>query len=335
MNVKMTDELELLSIGDASLDVFITPTESETFCQLDDKDCLLCFTYGDKIPVADLQFSIGGNAANNAVGTKRLGVKSGVVLTLGDDNIGNQISEKLVKEGVDTSCVFRQKGKNSNYSTVVVSSGERTIFSYKPPREYCFPEKLPETKWIYLTSMGESFPPIYKKVVDHVKSNLEIKLAFNPGSRQIRAGTEKIRDVLEASFAVYVNRKEAEILTDFKDSQGKEKDLLQVLSALGPKISIITDGGNGSFVYNGEKFFKAGVMPVDAYERTGAGDSFGSGCLAALIKEKPLEEALMWGTVNAASVIGYAGSQKGLLTLEEMHNWLNRATSCEVVVEEF
>ena len=62
------NKLELLSIGDASLDVFVTPTESETHCRVDDKECFLCFSYGDKIPVKSLDFSIGGNAVNNAVG---------------------------------------------------------------------------------------------------------------------------------------------------------------------------------------------------------------------------------------------------------------------------
>src|SRR4030067_3781989 len=100
-------ELDLLSIGDASMDVFITPTESETLCRVDDKECFLCFSYGDKIPVKDLEFSVGGNAANNAVGTKRLGVKSAAGLTLSDDNIGNQISAKLGSEGVDTSFITR------------------------------------------------------------------------------------------------------------------------------------------------------------------------------------------------------------------------------------
>lgn len=328
-------DLELLSIGDASLDVFITPTESETLCRLDHKDCLVCFSYGDKIPVKDLEFSIGGNAANNAVGTKRMGIKSSVLLTLGDDDIGHQIVEKLIKESVDTSYVFRQKGTTSNYSVIVVYGGERTIFTYKTPREYDFPEGLPKTPWIYLTSMGESFKPVYDKVVEFIKQNTEIKLAFNPGSRQIRVGTDALRNVLEVTYAAYVNRKEAEILTDFDDSQGKERELLSALSSLGPKVSIITDGANGSYVYDGSRFIKAGVLPVDAYERTGAGDAFGAGCISALIKGESFEEALLWGTLNSASVIGYVGAQKGLLKEEEMPAWLERAKSCKVEVGEF
>ena len=181
----MSKSLDLLTIGDASLDVFITPTESETLCQLDDRECLICFSYGDKIPTKDLQFSVGGNAANNSVGASRLCVKSAAVLTLGDDDIGNQINAKLEKEGVDTGFAVQQKGTTSNYSTVVIYSGERTIFTYKTPREYEFPKELPRTPWVYLTSMAESFPPVYEKVAQHIRNNPDTKLAFNPGSRQM------------------------------------------------------------------------------------------------------------------------------------------------------
>jgi sugar/nucleoside kinase (ribokinase family) len=331
----MENNLELLSIGDSSMDVFINPTESEALCQLHDKDSLICFTYGDKIPVKSLEFSIGGNAVNNAVGTRRLGVRSGVVLTLGDDGIGNQIIETLKKEQVDTTFVIQQPSTTSNYSTVINYSGERTILTYKAPRSYEFPVRLPATPWVYLTSMGDSFRPFYNHLVDWLKKTQNVKLAFNPGSRQFRAGLEAIKDVLQVTYIVYVNRKEAEKLTGMEDSQNKEKELLKALSGLGPKISIITDGVNGSFVFDGQKYIRAGVIPIDAYERTGAGDAFGTGCLSALIKGKTFEEALLWGTVNSASVIGYTGPQKGLLKEEEMLEWLERARSSGVEVKEF
>ncbi len=328
-------DFELFSIGDASLDAFLFPTESETLCQLNDHDSLICFSYGDKIPVKDLEFSIGGNAANNAVGTRRLGIKTAVCLTLGEDEIGNQIVEKLMKDNVDTSCVFRESDKRSNYSLALNYSGERTLFTYKDDMEYRLPDELPTAGWMYLTSMGDEFAKTYQKIVDWVKSHSEIKLAFNPGSRQIRAGYEAIKNVLAASEIVYVNRKEAEIISDFGDSTGKDKELLDKLSSLGPKTPIITDGPNGSFSLRDGKYYKAGVLPVDAYERTGAGDAFGAGFLAAIIKGKKTEEAMIWGTANSASVIGFIGAQKGLLHEEQMTEWLDRAKSCDVFAGEF
>ena len=329
------DELDLLTIGDASLDAFIFPTESEALCQRNDKDALICFSYGDKIPVRDLEFSIGGNAANNAVGTRRLGIKSAVNLTLGEDDIGNQIVEKLIKEGVNTSYVFRQAGKRSNYSLAINYSGERTIFTYKDEIDYQFPTDLPQSKWFYLTSMGDSFAETYSKVVEFVKQTPDSKLVFNPGSRQVRAGVEAIKNVLAVSYMVYINREEAEKISGFKESRGKEKELLEKISLLGPKVPVITDGPNGSYALYEGKYYKAGVMPVDAYERTGAGDAFGSGCLSALIKGKDITEALLWGTINSASVIGYVGAQRGLLNEQSLTEWLERAKSSGVEVKGF
>jgi len=105
----MNPKFDLLSIGDSSMDVFITPTESEALCILDDKECLICFSYGDKIPVKNIDFSVGGNAANLAVGAVRLGLKTGLALTLGDDFIGREIVEKLKKEVQELKTAKRQE----------------------------------------------------------------------------------------------------------------------------------------------------------------------------------------------------------------------------------
>lgn len=328
-------DFDLLTIGDASLDVFVRPTESEQLCKIDTKECYIAFSYGDKIPVKSLDFSVGGNAANNAVGVTRLGVKAALVLTLGDDIVGREIVESLQKEGLDLTYVIEQPATTSNYSTAITYSGERTIFVYHAPRSYEFPVQLPVTAWAYLTSMGETFRPFYIHLAEWLKKNPTVKLAFNPGSYQMRAPIEHIQDILSLTHVIFVNREEAEKLTNFGDSNGNDKELLIALSKMGPKVSIITDGGKGSYVYDGQRFVKAGILPVDAYERTGAGDAFGSGCLAAIIKGKTLEEALIWGTINSASVIGYVGPQKGLLRESEMPEWMERVRSSGVEVMEF
>lgn len=328
-------QLNLLSIGDASMDSFVTPSESEIQCKLDTKECYVCFSYGDKIPVKNLDFSVGGNAANNAVGVTRLGLRTAIVITLGDDNIGHQIIASLEKEQVDQTYVIEQAETSSNYSIVINYGGERTIFTYHAPRSYEFPVALPKVPWVYLTSMGQSFSPFYKHVADWLTKNPDIKLAFNPGSWQIRAGVEAIGNILSHTYLLFVNRQEAEKLAGNNGSSGKERELLESVNKLGPKLVVVTDGENGAFLFDGTKFLKVGILPVDAYERTGAGDAFGSGFLSAVLYGKSLDEALLWGTVNSASVIGYTGPQKGLLKKEDLNTWLERCKTSEVKVEEF
>jgi sugar/nucleoside kinase (ribokinase family) len=326
---------DLISIGDASIDTFMTPLESETLCRIDTKECFIGFSFGSKIPVKNLEFSIGGNAANNSVGARRLGINSAIVLTLGTDPVGDMIVERLKTEGVDPTYIIQQPSTTSNYSTIINYSGERTILVYHAPRSYEFPVQLPAVPWIYLTSMGESFRPFYNHLTDWLQKNPTTKLAFNPGSWQLRSEYKDIESIMKLAYLIFVNREEAEKLTQFGESTGKDRDLLIALNKLGPKICVITDGANGAMSYdsiNG-KFYKAGVMPVDAYERTGAGDAFGTGCLSALIHGKNIDEALLWGTCNSASVIGYTGSQKGLLKEAEMQVWLERAKSSGVKLE--
>lgn len=318
------------------MDVFMTPVEGETTCKMDTKQCLISFSYGDKIPVRNLEFSIGGNAANNSIGASRLGISTAVVLTLGDDNVGESILKKLGNEGVDITYVVQQPSTSSNYSTIINFSGERTIFVHHAPRSYEFPVNLPVAPWVYLTSMGESFRPFYIHLVEWIKNNPQIKLAFNPGSWQMRSNFEDIQDVMGLSYLIFVNKEEAIQLT--KLGKGiEDRDLLIALNRLGPKICVVTDGENGATAYDGinGKFLKIGVLSVDLYEKTGAGDAFGAGVLSALIHGKTLDEALVWGTCNSASVVGHTGSQKGLLKLDDMEMWLTRAGTNGVNVVQF
>src|SRR3989344_6023019 len=130
MDNQNSNNLDLLTVGDASIDTFLTPAESEALCRIDTKECLIAFSYGAKLPVRSLEFSVGGNAANNAVGVKRLGINVGLVLTLGHDIVGNTIVEKLREEEVDLTYVIQQPETSSNYSTIINYSGERTILTY-------------------------------------------------------------------------------------------------------------------------------------------------------------------------------------------------------------
>lgn len=334
----MSDKFELISFGEATFDVFIKPEESDVFCQIDTEKSFVAFSYADKIPVTEFATSLGGNAANNAVGSSRLGLATAVVLTLGDDEIGERIFKKLADESVETSFVSVSPNTPSSYSTIVRYSGERTIFVYHPKREYQFPKDLPSSSWAYLTSMGENFAPFYEKVAEWVAAN-NIKLAFNPGGRQIKAGAGALARILTLCEIIFVNREEAGELTGIppKDKPGTEDDrqLLRGLLTLGPKKAVITDGPNGSFATDGGKFWRCGIIPEKVVERTGVGDAFGTGVLAALILGKSLAEAILWGTANSTSVIGSVGAQNGLLKKEELSAWLGKARSAGVEAREF
>jgi ribokinase len=96
---------------------------------------------------------------------------------------------------------------------------------------------------------------------------------------------------------------------------------------LGPKIIVITDGPKGAYASDGVNawFMPIYPDPKAPISRTGAGDAFASTFVSALALGKSIEEALTWAPINSMSVVQYIGAQKGLLTLEQLQEFLAKA----------
>ncbi|MBI2622217.1 carbohydrate kinase family protein [Candidatus Microgenomates bacterium] len=315
----MPNLFDIVVIGDCSIDTFLGIHEASLHCKLNRKDCQICFQYGGKIPVDNLHFLVGGNAANTAVGFSRLGLKSAIITTIGADEVSDKIKNTLRREGVRTEFIHKETGTSSNFSVSINFQGERTLFTYHVKREHQLPE-LPTTNWIYLTSLGDYWQKAYEETRRFTRGN-NIKLAFGPGSHQLEGEPTLLQEVLTSTTVLFVNKEEAQKIVDEKEENiGK---LLVALKKLGPKTVSITDGLNGSWaIAEDGNVFQAGVRPANIVERTGAGDSYAAGFLSALFYELPIPVAMAWGAVNAGSVIEKVGAQTGLLTREEMEKKL-------------
>lgn len=316
---------DMLSLGPARMDVFIKLPDDqiEETCSIDRKRCMISLAFGEKIPIQSINFAVGGNTGNNAVGLVRLGRKVAMAGTMGDQWTDKQAMEMLKAEGVETKYICFAQGK-AGFGVVLNYAEERTILSYYPKAECTFPtEPDLEAGWLYLTTAGEEYVDFYKQAVGAAEK-WGAKMAFNPGSRQIKAGLENIRFVMEKAEILFVNKEEvAHLLRKMVDADIKE--LLVGLKAVGVKVAVITNGPDGTYLFDGQKFWHMPIVDAPVVERTGAGDAFGSGFLAAVMHGKSYEEALRWGTVNSASVLGYIGPQAGLLNTQQMEEWLEKS----------
>lgn len=308
-------QYDLISIGDSTIDVFleISPTDTQSVCQLREEECLVCFDYGSKIPVETIMRVAGvGNAANNAIGTTRLGLKTAIYTVIGSDKDSQEIKQVFLDEDVSTEYLVMENGKRANLSTVINYSGERTIFVYHESRNYNLPDLAP-SKWVYYTSVAKGHKSLHTQIPEYVRKT-GAKLGFNPGSYQLREGLEVLKPILEITAILSVNREEAHMLAggDLEDTKG----LFNKLKEAGPQLILITDGRNGSYAsYDGREIWHIGI-PEDSpvVERTGCGDAYTTAFIAALIQGKELPEAMLWGTMNATSVIQHVGAREGLLT---------------------
>jgi sugar/nucleoside kinase (ribokinase family) len=286
--------------------------------------------FGDKIPVTSIEFCIGGNTGNNAVGLARLGYGVGMAGTMGGEWVDQRAMEVLKSEGVNVDYMAMEPGK-FGFGVIINYQGERTILSYYPESEcnFTLAGKEVRSEWVYLTTAGQDYECFYEDAVKWARDG-GVKIAFNPGSRQIKDGIEKLKYAYEATDLLFVNREEAVKLLKIQDTRYKMQTLLEGLRSVGPKIVVVTDGPEGAYAFDGQKALFMPTVPAPVVERTGAGDAFGSGFMAAHLAGKKLEECLKWGACNSASVLGYVGPQKGLLMRAQMEEWLEKSNSVAV-----
>jgi ribokinase len=316
--------IDILTIGDSSIDLFMKVANDAVVPELgkENESPKICFYHGTKIPVEHFETSIAGNAVNVAVGCATLGLKTAVYTELGDDSGAERIIEELKELGVNTKFCKKNKDIDTNLHSIIVYGGERTIFSYHGPKNYQV-RNWGSPKWIYYTSLGEGFEKFQTELVDHIKNtNKKTGIAFNPGTLQMKAGVDSLRDILSIADILFVNKEETTKLTGASDEETNNsvESLHKKLQELGPKLTVITNGKAGSTAHDGTTMEKEGIYSDDrpVLDKTGAGDAYSSGFLSAIVYGKPLKEALRWGAINAGNVIKEIGAIKGLTSKEQI-----------------
>lgn len=310
---------DFIAIGDAGVDTLVELGDASVHCTINKKQCELCLRYADKILVDGMVSKTAYNGMNAAVGAARLGLKTAIFATVGGDANGRRVLDVMKREGVSTDYVKVEKKLRTNASVVLNYKGERSILVYHEDYHYKLP-KLDRTKWFYLTTMGKRWPSVYEGIARVVRKT-GAKLSFNPGSHQLKAGAKKLKSVLEVTTVLFINKEEAQLFTKLGD-KADFKMLLRAMRKLGAEIAVITDGPKGSYVHDGEKYYKLPIFPAPIVERTGAGDSFGTAFTVALCYGKDIREAMRWGTMDSAGVIQKIGPQDGLVKLADMRRVL-------------
>ncbi len=318
-------KLDFVAIGDITTDAFIELEDAEIHSHVNSEQKLLCLRFGDKVPYEDVVIVPAvGNSPNAAVSAHRLGLNSAIATNIGDDTYGKEDMEALKKEGVNTDYVVINKGKKSNYHYVLRHKEERTILVKHYEYPYALPSFETPPTWIYLSSLGENSVPFHHEIADYVKNNPEVKLAFQPGTFQIKLGYETLKDIYQETELFFCNKEEAKRILK-QQSEEDIKKLLHGMHELGPRIVVITDGPDGANAYDGNEMWHMPMYPDPAppVDRTGAGDSFSSTFTAALALGHDIPTALSWGPINSMNVVQYIGAQEGLLTREELMKHLD------------
>jgi len=351
---------DFITIGGATEDITFYTGEGLLIANRKDilRQKLMAFEYGAKVKIDHSNSTFGGGAANAAVSFSRLGFKAAALIAVGDDDRGKKIIKNLRKEKIDASLTQSVKGEESGYSFILTGSdNEHIVFSNRGAnselRIMSHELKiLKEAKWIYLTSLSGDWEEILEKVFSvktpqppferggarNARGMAEcppfkgglggLKIAWNPGHRQLAGGIGKLKPYLKKTEVLIVNKDEAiELAVSCKKYKNQSAEffndidnLLKIIHEFGMKILVITDGKKGAYAYDGEKtYFQGAAKEKKRVNTTGVGDAFGSSFTAGLeLFNGDIKKALDLAARNSASVVSHLGAQTGLLRKKDI-----------------
>ncbi|MEK7151633.1 MAG: carbohydrate kinase family protein [Patescibacteria group bacterium] len=322
---------DVITIGSATRDVLLKAEGFELRKHGDSPTGVeQCFPLGSKIEVEEIVFTTGGGGTNAAVTFGRQGFKTACVGVVGEDSIGQRILNELKKEKIKT--FFQEHNDNKTaYSVILVhSNAERTILSYKGEGQHFDVKRVPfgklKSKWIYIDSLGGHYD-LFEALVNHAVKN-NIKIACNPGGKEIEMGAEKLKPLL-SKIDIFITNKEEGIQLLGEELTESHEHVLNELQKVIKGIVVVTDGHNGVRVRLNDREFRAGVPDSPIVERTGAGDAFGSGFVSEYIRQikassrepEAIMKAIQFGTANASSVVTKFGGKAGILKKGDWGPW--------------
>ena len=344
---------DFITIGSATVDAFIETDAANivSVSSLKTRKDFMAYPYGAKIEIDNFAFETGGGAVNTAVNFANLGMKTSTIVKIGNDVQSNKIKNVLKDAKVDLSNIEVSKKYQTGFSIILISfQGDRTVLAHRGANAHLEKDDInfdaiKKSKWLYLAPLnGES-----TKVLDKVAMFAEehnVNLAINIGTSSIKQGKKNLSEVLKTAEVIILNKDEATMLTDIEvrpDTKNEKyseeiihpdiRKMLKELNYKKDKITIITDGKNGVYAFDGHNYYQCNEFPAKVVSTLGAGDAFASTFTATLEKTKwDVAKSLKYASVNAASVVEHFGAQSGFLTFEEIEKKLKKHPDFEVKI---
>jgi ribokinase len=285
-------------------------------------------------PVKEFSLHPGGSAANSIYGLAKLGIRTGFIGAVGDDEIGRMLVEDLAKVGVDVSQIKVKKGSKTGSALCLSDNqGRRSLYVMPGANSLLEAEDLAldyinQAKMLYLSSfVHESQFELQKRVIAQI--NPSVKVSFAPGSIYTAKGMPQLAPLLNKTYLLFVNRSEMKQLTGEDFAAGAKKCLEQgchiVVTTLGnAKTKLATKTNRATLAAHilsseGEYLIESRVkQDKPIIDTTGAGDAFATGFLYGFLKGKDWRQCGFLGDIMARFCISKMGAREGLPSLAEL-----------------
>ena len=329
----MKPALDVITIGRASVDLY----GQQVGGRLED--------------MASFSKAVGGCPSNIAIGTARLGLKSGLVTRVGDEAMGRFIREQMEREGVATQGIVTDPQRLT--ALVILGVRDEHSFPLIFYRDNCADMALSEDDIDegFIASAGavvvtgthfsrQNTAAAQRKAIRIAKAhgrkvvfdvdyrpNLWGLLGHGAGdSRYVRSDevTEHLRPILADCDLVVGTEEELHIAGGSEDTLAA----IRAIRAVSTAAIVCKRGPMGCVVFPGDipdsldKGVKGPGFPVEVYNVLGAGDAFLSGFLRGWLKGEPLETCCAYANASGAFAVSRLLCSPEIPTFPELQHFL-------------
>ncbi len=261
---------------------------------------------GKNLRAKELNCSLGGRGANQAVALSNLKIASILLGKVGNDFAGDYLLSVLRKYKINTEYIFKSNtGKTGICSILVSPNGENTIIGFPAINRLIKPDFLIRFK--YLFELAEWLSVSLEYPLDTI--TFALKLAKKYGLKTVLDPSPLIdlpkRDIWPMVDYVLPNRKELQILTG-------EKEMLQgaaVLNNWGAGEVIVKQGAAGCSFLHQDNLINFPAFPVKSVvDTTGAGDLFNAAFIYGMIQSGSIPKSVQIANLVASYTVRKRGT---------------------------
>ncbi|WP_373232452.1 sugar kinase [Cohnella sp.] len=280
--------------------------------------------------VNEFERKVGGAELNLAIGCARLGLRTGWISRLGNDEFGKYVYHYARGEGIDVTQVelLESYATSVNFKEIREDGSGRTFYyrSDSPTltmsEEDIHAEYIKRSRVLHLTGVFSAIRKhdmsVIMKAIQLAKEH-DVRVSFDPNIRLRLWSKEEARSAL-TELLPYVDilltgEEEAALLLDTADVN----EMLAEFRRYGISHIAIKQGERGCTAVRGQEAIRMPAVPVpQVVDTVGAGDGFNAGFLLGYLNNWPLERAAAFANKVGSMVVSVSGDNEGLPYYEEV-----------------
>lgn len=303
----------VLGMGNALVDILIKLENDNTLREFNlpkGSMQLVDFDFSNAVNIGTehlpKQVASGGSAANTIHGLAGLGIDTGFVGKIGDDDTGKFFREDIEKSNINPH-VYKSNTPTGRAMALISQDSERTFATYLGAAVELSPEDiLPELfdGYDYFHIEGylvQNHALIEKAVALAKKKGLKVTLDM-ASYNVVEENLEFLKKILKQYVdIVFANEEEAKSFT------GKEPEEALIHFSELCDIAVVKTGRTGSMVKQGNTKHTIQPIVANSIDTTGAGDMYAAGFIYGLINGYSHEKCGAIGSILAGKTIEVIG----------------------------